>query len=320
MPKRVDKKKHPKGRRPLDYLIYLLVRTLAIFIQLARVDVSLRFARWLGGGLYRIYPRGRQRALENLRLSFPEKHAIWHERTARRSFEHLVMFAFDMLYTPRLLRRSNWRRCIKLPDISAVVKLLTQGRGVIMVTGHYGNFEVLGCALAALGLNVYGVARPLDNRYLNRYIYETLHHGPTIIYKKGATESMHRILTTGKVLGLVGDQNGSRKDVFVDFFGRQAATYKSIALLAMEYDVPIIVGCARRLNDRYHFEFDLARIIMPQEWQGQGDPLCWITAEWTTAIEEFVRRDPEQYWWIHRRWKTRPPQRTRLGQTEMSPG
>jgi Kdo2-lipid IVA lauroyltransferase/acyltransferase len=306
-----EKKKKKKQPRPVrDYLLYLVVRVVAIFLQMSDITEALRVARALGRGLYRVYGRGRQRALENLRHSYPEKSEAWIEQTARRSFEHLVMFAFDILYTARLMRPSTWSRHIEFSHdrVTDVLQLMLRRRGVIMVTGHYGNFEVLGCVFAALGLETYNIARPIDNPYINRYVYTVLHRGQTIIYKKGATESMHQVLSRGAALGIVADQNGSRKDLFVPFFGRKAATYKSIGLMAMEYNVPIVVGCARRQGDRYRFEMCLSRVIRPEEWQSQADPLHWITEQYTAAIEQFVRADPQQYWWVHRRWKTRPPE------------
>ena len=300
------KKKKTKPHWAVDYGAYLLIRTVAVFIQMVPVDTALRLARWLGGGLYVIYGRGRERALENLGHSYPEKSQAWRERTAKRSFEHLVMFAFDMLYVGRLIGNSTWHRYLELGDFSEVLRLILSGRGVIMITGHYGNFEVLGCAMDAFGLHTYNIARPIDNPYINRYVYTTLHRGQTIIYKKGASDEMHRILTDGGTLGIVGDQNGKHKDIFVDFFGRKAATYKSVALMAISYNAPIVIGSARRIGDAFRFAIDKPRVIMPEDWAEKDDALGWITAEWTRAIEDFVRVDPEQYWWVHRRWRTRP--------------
>ncbi len=94
--------------------------------------------------------------------------------------------------------------------------------------------------------------------------------------------------------------------MFVDFFGRKASTYKSIGLLAMEHEVPIIVGCARRTDVGYQYELCVNRIIRPEEWRDRDDPLMWITQEYSRAMEEFIRVAPEQYLWIHRRWKSRP--------------
>jgi KDO2-lipid IV(A) lauroyltransferase len=310
------KKKKKKNRPILDYLAYVMVRLAGTLIQIFDINTSLCIARWLGGGLYLIYHRGRQRAIDNLINSYPDKPNGWHERTARRSFEHLVMFAFDVFYTSRLVRPSNWHRCIDLGNISNIIELVLNKQGAIMVTAHYGNFLVLGLAMDTFGMPMFNIARPIDNPYIDRYVYDNLLRSQTVIYKKGATDAMVNVLKSGNALGIVGDQNGKSKDVFVNFFGRKAATYKSIALMAMQYNVPVIVSYARRIDDQYRFHIGVQRIIQPHEWQNQPDPLYWITNEWTRAIEQFIREDPQQYWWVHRRWKTRPPEEKNTAKTQ----
>ena len=311
MPEKPRKKKK-KPSSILDYLFYILMRLLSLFIQMADINSALRFARLLGRGLYLIYGRGRERALENLRLSFPEKDAAWRERTARASFEHIVMLTFDVLYTSRLIRISTWHHYIELGDMTEPLRLMLAGRGVIMVTGHYVNFEILGYALATFGLESYSIARPIDNPYINKYLLGVRQRqGQIIIDKKGATESMLNLLASGATLGFIADQNADKKGIFVDFFGRKASTYKSIGLLAMQYDLPIIVGYARRVDGQYKFQIGVTRIIKPEHWQDKDDPLFWITAEYTRAIEEFIRKEPQQYLWVHRRWKTRPPEESK---------
>jgi len=131
--------------------------------------------------------------------------------------------------------------------------------------------------------------------------------GLQLLYKKGATRSAEDILNEGGMLCFIADQNAGHKGLFVDFFGRAASTYKSIGLLAIRHRVPIIIGYARRTSRRFEYEIGVQRIIRPPEWQGRDDELTWITQEYTRAIEDFVRKAPEQYLWIHRRWKSRPP-------------
>ena len=132
------------------------------------------------------------------------------------------------------------------------------------------------------------------------------YRGQKIIDKKGATEQMVDILKEGSLLGFIADQNAGKKGAFVDFFGRKASTYKSIGLLAMQFDLPVIVGYCRRIDDRYKFKIGITKIIYPEQWRDEDKPLLWITEQYTAAIEQFVREAPEQYWWVHRRWKTRP--------------
>ena len=308
MNKPKKKKKKKKSHPVVDYVFYIFVRVTALFIQMSDVNTSLRTARFLGRCLYYLYHRGRLRAMENLRLSFPDKSLSWLERTTRRSFEHIVMLVFDVLYTTRLIRLSTWTNYVEFDHISEPLQLMVQNRGVIMVTGHYGNFEVLGYALEVLGLESYSIARQIYNPNINKFLLGVRERqGQIIIDKKGATNDMLQILDSGSILSFIADQNAGRKGIFVDFFGRKASTYKSIGLLAMQYDLPIVVGYARRLHDQYRFEFGVHTIILPKDWKQQDDPLYWITAQYTKGIEEFVRVDPEQYWWVHRRWKTRPP-------------
>jgi KDO2-lipid IV(A) lauroyltransferase len=92
----------------------------------------------------------------------------------------------------------------------------------------------------------------------------------------------------------------------VPFFGRLASTYKSIGLLAMQHQVPVIIGYARRRGDLFDFDIGVTDIIYPEDWQSQSEPLRYITQRYTRGIETFVREDPTQYLWIHRRWKHRP--------------
>ena len=104
------------------------------------------------------------------------------------------------------------------------------------------------------------------------------------------------------------------------FFPLQS-TYQSIGLVALTYNLPIVVGYSRRVENRFFFEIGVQRIIFPHEWADKEDPLKWVTSEYTKAIEAFVREDPTQYWWLHRRWKTRPKEE-RLEQAEaaVAPG
>jgi KDO2-lipid IV(A) lauroyltransferase len=185
--------------------------------------------------------------------------------------------------------------------------LLQRNQGLIMLTAHYGNFEILAYLLATLGFPTASVARPLDNKYVSDYIFGVREKmGQRMIIKKGATEDVTAELEKHGAVGFVADQNAGSKGIFVDFFGRKAATYKSIGLVAMHYEVPIVVGYARRVNDQFKFHVGAQDIIRPEDWKDQADPLRYITQRYTSAIEAFVREDPGQYWWVHRRWKTRP--------------
>jgi len=302
------KKKAKHKNNPFtDLLVYISLRVLVMFLYLFDVETNLRTACFLGRLLFKHYHRGRQRALENLRKSYPEKSEDWIYKTCRRSFEHIAMLAVDILFTPRLVKKSNWRQYSRYINCERVKWLMQQGKGLIMTAGHYGNFEIMGYLLGLFGFNVYSIARPLDNKFISRYLYGVRENtGQIIIDKKGASAMIDKLIKDGATLCFIADQDAGRKGVFVDFFGRKASTYKSIALLAITNNIPIGVGYSRRADNRFFFDIGIQRIIFPAEWQDKNDPLKWVTAEYTKAIENFVRDDPTQYWWLHRRWRHRP--------------
>ena len=304
----VPKKKKKKKNHPFkDWLGYLALRIIIVFLSLFDIETNLNTACYLGRMLWKHYHRGRNRALDNLRASFPEKSEKWIWKTGQRSFEHIAMLAIDVLFTPRLIKKHSWHEYSRYKNAERTKWLMQEGRGLLMVTGHYGNFEIIGYLMGLFGFNIYSIARPLDNKYISRYLYGVRERvGQTILDKKGAAKMMEQIVSSGATLCFIADQDAGRKGIFVDFFGRKASTYKSIALVAVIQQIPIVIGYCRRIDNRFYFEIGANRIIFPEEWADKEKPLEWITAEYTKAIEAFIREDPSQYWWLHRRWKHRP--------------
>jgi Kdo2-lipid IVA lauroyltransferase/acyltransferase len=292
----------------IHYLQYVGLRIVSMMLHCWPVDLNLRSAKLLGDLVYRIDRKHRQRAIANLSRSFPTMPRERVEQMARRSMQTLFMFFVEVLFTTRLIRIDTWSRYVELVNFREVLDmLLRQERGMIMLTGHYGNFEISNYVLGTLGFETVAIGRPLDNPYVNDWLMGVRQkQGSKIIAKKGATEEVTGILDQKGVVGFVADQNAGTKGIFVDFFGRKASTYKSIGLLAMQYGVPVVIGYARRKGDRFQFEVGVQDVIRPADWANEADPLRYITQRYSKAIEDFVSADPGQYWWVHRRWKTRP--------------
>ncbi len=295
------------------WLQYAAIRLAIFAFHMFPVNVNLRTARLLGRLWWYIMPRHRERSREHIRRSFGGTLSPKEiDSIALHSMQQLVMLVVEMIFTPRLVNNWTWTKYVRLKDMDEALNVLLRGQGAILVTGHYGNWELTGHLLAVYGFEVVAIMRPLDNSYLNRYVVRTRRAaGLELLDKKGATEAAESILRRGGALGFIADQNAGRKGLFVDFFGRKASTYKSIGLLAMKAQVPIVVGYARRVSENLEYELGVQRIIHPHEWMNRDDPLRWITEEYTRAIEDFVRADPRQYLWMHRRWKSRPREEQR---------
>ena len=293
---------------------YLGLRAAGGFMQCFDVEQNLHTAASIGSIFCKASPKRRQRAERNIALSFPEYAPQQVAEVARRSIQYMFqLFLVESLATPRLITPASWPKFVRLGNLQPALERFIRGQPVIMVTGHCGNWELLGYVLAVLGYPLCALARPLDNPLINRWLLGIREaRGMRIITKWGATQTIQEVLHRGGRLGFIADQNAGEQGLFVPFFGRLASSYKSIGLLAMRHDVPVITGHARRLGPRLEYEVSCTDAIMPQDWADQPDPLFYITARYNRAIEQMIRRAPEQYLWVHRRWKSRP-RHERLG-------
>ncbi len=275
-------------------------------------DENLRTAAGFGRLYARMVSRHRERAQANLAHAMPELSVDARRELAVQSLESMFqLFMVESVATPRLVTPSTWTQYVSIapthPTLQRALTLLLERRPVILCTGHCGNWELLGFVMTMLGFDMTALARPLDNPWLNDWILGVREaRGLRILTKWGATEVVQDLLDRGGRVGFIADQNAGNDGLFVPFFNRLASTYKSIPLLAMRHDVPIIVGAAHRQGSRFRYEFDVHDVIEPAEWAAADDPAFLIAARVNRGIEMAIRRSPHQYLWMHRRWKSRP--------------
>jgi KDO2-lipid IV(A) lauroyltransferase len=305
-------------RQEIVWLLqYAALRIVQVLVQAFPFESSLRTARRAGDLLYRLDKRHRRVALENLAASFPGASPAAIERTARRSFQYMIMLGVEFLYIPRNIRFSTFHRYVTLgPGSAEAMALLSAKQPCIIVGAHFGNWEIAMGMLAAIGFEPVSVGRPLDNPYVDRFITRLRQwHGQRILTKFGMTEEAQALLRAGAMLAFPADQDAGRRGFFVEFFGRRASAYKSIAYLALEAQVPILVGGAYRLaGRRVRYQSVVLDIIDTSKYARSLDGALAITQRYTAGLERLIRLAPEQYLWVHRRWKTRPPDEGRAAE------
>ncbi len=303
-----------KKRSPwLDHLVYLLVRFLVCLIQAVSLEAGRALARGLAWLAYHIDRRHRRVAMENLgqafpgRYSEPDLHAL-----VRAVYRHFCNLIVEIVYLPRKLHTHNWRRHLELDSGGEIVNCLLSGRPVMIVTGHFGNWELAGYALGLLGFTTHAVARPLDNPYLDDFLRRFREAtGQKVLAKKGDFEQMQAVLASGGAIATLADQDAGQRGLFVDFFGRPASTHKAIALLSLEYQVPLVVIGVRNAGEALRYAIVVEDVILPEDFVGNADAVRAITQRFTSALERIIRTAPEQYFWLHRRWKHQPMKRRR---------
>ncbi len=302
--------KHPR-HRSLDFLVYALVRLVVGFAQAMSVEQSYAFARSLAAILYRVDARHRKIGLENLRQAFGDRYTgAERDAIVRGVYLHFCKMLMEILHIPRKLHPTTWRDRITLVGHERVLDRMLQGGPLIMLTGHFGNWEMAGYLFGVFGFPPNSVARTLDNPYLDRFLRSFRERtGQKMIPKKGGYDQMLGVLRRGGVLSFLADQDAGERGMFVDFFGRPASTHKAIALMAIEHRAPVAVGYARRIGPGFRYEVGCTELLDPDEWTGTADDARLLTQRYTSALEAIIRRDPEQYLWLHRRWKHRPKER-----------
>jgi KDO2-lipid IV(A) lauroyltransferase len=260
---------------------------------------------WVAGVLLGVR---RRTVREHLRQAFPNESEAWRRRLARASFrslgrEFLATFLLGRASPEEVLERTQ---VVGLPSLQ---EALEKGKGAIAISAHFGNWEIAGASVALRGVPLDAVVQRQRNPLFDVELNETRRRlGITVIYRSEATKEVLRSLRKGRVVGILADQNVRRGGVFVDFFGKKAATARGPAIFALRTGCPIFLGLARRVEGsptRYRTE------IVPVEFAPSGDmeeDVLRLTEAYTRYLEQEIVRAPEQYFWQHRRWKTRPPE------------
>lgn len=269
--------------------------------------VGLAVGRRLGDVLWLLLPRRRAVAVDNLRRSFgADQPASEIRRLGRRSFQHLGMNVVEICrYALRptgvMLSR------IRLEGREHLEAAAAHGRGVLILTAHYGNWELLAAAHGLSGLPLSIVVRPLDHPLLDELAARFRRRsGAELIIKRQAVRDVLGALRRRRMVGILLDQNATRAEgVFVPFFGAPACTSKGLALLALRTGAPVVPIFLRRDPDGRHC-VDVGPALPPPP-DGQ---VTTYTAAFNRVLEAAIRRAPEQWLWMHDRWRTRPREAT----------
>ena len=294
----------------IDYLVYFLVRVFICVIQAVRIETCEACAKNLAYLLNDVLRIRRKVVDDNLHQTFP--HLTGHQRRvlARQMWNHLLLMVCEIAHVPRKIHETNWRDYIHIHRNRELTGYLLDPRPKVVVSGHFGNFEVASYMCGLLGFQTFAIARTLDNLHLNRFVNRFRGaNGQYILPKDGSAKTVEAILSVGGTISLLGDQHAGRRGCWVDFLGRPASCHKALALFTLTSKAPMVVSYARRLNKPLHFEIGLQGVADPALPDEHQESVASLTQWYNQRLAEMIVRHPSQYWWLHRRWKGEPPKR-----------
>ncbi len=225
---------------------------------------------------------------------------------SRQSFRNIGMTFLEFARFPHMTSREAVD-LVEFSNLKAYEEVAAHGKGAILVTGHFGNWELLGAAVAGRGYPISFIVGRQGNALVDRRIngYRKA-MGVDIIYRGAALREIPRALERGEFVALLADQDAGPGGVFVDFLGTPASTPKGAAHFACRFQVPILFGATVRDAEGRHRAL-LSEPIWPVKGADEEEEIMRLTSEYTDRLARAIYQSPEQYFWPHRRWKTRPP-------------
>lgn len=300
------------------WLEYIPVRLLFAALGVLPRTAALRIGEALGRLGYKLAGGLRRVAIRNLEIAFPEKSPAERERIARASFENLGRVLGELTQFPRM-GRDELQKLIEFEFDTEESRTSDEwiafeaeretGRGVLLIGPHLGNWEVGVFAYSAFRESLTYLARPLDNPRIEELTVSLRSRfGNRAIDKNNSMAAAIAILRRGDVLGVLPDVNVLPRDgVFVPFFGTLACTTSGVAMMAMRTNAIIVPMCCVWNKETRKYNVFYGSAVYPANTGDRHRDVLEMTAAFTAEMEKFIRAYPEQWLWIHKRWKTRPP-------------
>lgn len=294
----------------VDAIAYAMVRFLVAFIQAMPVDMGDSMCRslaWLLTGPIKIRKRITD---ENLARVFPDASPEQRDSLKRTMWHSLLLMGCEIAWAQRRLHLCNWKQHFRFRQNREIVRTMLSRRPTITVTGHFGNFEIGGYMMGVMGVRTTSIARKLDNEFIHRWVERFRSaNGQDLVDKEGCAPEVDRLLQEGGALSLLADQHAGDKGCWVDFLGTPASCHKALALFSLSSNAPMMAAYTRRVDGRpMQFESGCLGLADPQDdVEGVCGGVEPLTRWYNDRLADAISMSVDQYWWLHRRWRTPPP-------------
>ena len=282
---------------------YLLFQSVGFFLRLLPLSVVRRIGAAVGGFVGATLGYRRAITLDNLRHAFSEMDEKALAELMRSAFRSVGISLFEFAYFPRLnIKTIN--DVIKIENLEFVRDIYARGKGVILLTAHFGNWEMIAQSVPAIaGIPVHVIVKPQANRYVDKKINAwRTKFGNIAVPMESSVREMLKVLREKKAVGIVGDQTAAKESAAVPFFGRDVPTFEGPAMFSLKTGAPLLLGFAvRQADGNYVAQF----FEVPSNDLSAYTPanVLTLTKRHVAMTEAVIRKYPDQWMWMHKRWK-----------------
>ncbi len=292
----------------VDALVYGVFMLMAVLVRRLSIERVYRLGESVGVWLYERVKLRRKLVETNLRLCFPEKSAEERASIARQVYIEQAQSLFEIMRAPLIRSKADAEKMFEVENISLVEKCYEEGKGAIVVSAHFGNWELKAMCWAFLAKPCAIVYKPFSNKFLDKKMLEWRTFGGNEFISMGEAPKLGlKRLREGKFLALLSDQAAHNDDYFTTFLGRDAAIFLGAAVFALRTKLPVILSMPRRIGIGKH-RLELTE-IKTDDLTFSPENVRVLAERYTRAIEAYIRRYPDQWFWLHNRWKRTPPQK-----------
>lgn len=288
-----------------NYIEYILFKFFVFLANILPFRVSQRLGKALGIFAYYFIPYRKKVALDNLRKAFPDKSEGEIKQILKMTYVNFFIAIFEFMSFPKF-KPEDFKKIVRVENLNYVYEALDKGRGLILMSGHFGNWEL---SAVVLGLEVGKPLNVIVKRQRNKFVDNEINKwrcwfGNKVIPMERAFRESLRILSEGGLVALLADQSAPKESLYVNFLGRPASTFAGPALMSLRTGAPIVMGFTIR-DRKYNYRIVVEKIDFTPSGNEDEDILK-LTQIHTSLLEKYIHLYPDHWLWFHRRWKHTP--------------
>lgn len=282
---------------------YILFISLSYFFRLTGLRFSRKFSSVIAFIFYHFIPIRKKVVFDNLKHAFPDYPEDKIEEIAYGSYKSFCLALAEILYMP-WLSEEELKNIMVCKNRNFILERLSEGNGVILLSAHFGNWEYLATSVAAqINQKFYVVVKPQRNPYVDEWMNRARTRWTNEVVPLGVSiRQIFSVLLNKGIVAMVADQRGPKESIKLEFFGRLTSVYTGPAVLSLKTNSPIIYGISTRRKD-LNYDVDLIEVDRSNLPENQDDKIKVLSERMIKVLEDIISKNPEQWLWMHKRWK-----------------